>query len=265
MYAAARGPASLLLVARASLLLEDEDLLERVPAVKHLGGLGDARRRTATARDDANIVVRRALLTSSLNETARVGQPRVGGSRAWIHDGGGGGRASRDRRFFIPGLATMDSDKYHDGAARPTSMDPEAGSVGPTRRRWAVLGAFSFLSGLNNFIWISFAPVRSATVGYYGVSGDAVDWLSMIFMAAYPIVFLPCSYYVEKDAASLQSGLRISALMNCVGAGLRWLSCAGHSFALVFCGQTICAAAQGFTLGAPPRLAALWFPEEGEH
>ena len=72
----------------------------------------------------------------------------------------------------------MDSDKYHDGAARPTSMDPEAGSVGPTRRRWAVLGAFSFLSGLNNFIWISFAPVRSATAGYYGVSGDAVDWLS---------------------------------------------------------------------------------------
>ncbi|KAH8071791.1 hypothetical protein JL721_4300 [Aureococcus anophagefferens] len=42
---------------------------------------------------------------------------------------------------------------------------------------------------------------------------------------------------------------------------MRWGSCASHSFALVFLSQTVCAMAQGFSLGAPPRIAALWFPE----
>ena len=138
--------------------------------------------------------------------------------------------------------------------------EPETG-VGPTATRWPVLFAFSFLSGLNNFMWIEFAPVRSATASYYGVSGDDVDWLSMIYMAIYPVVFLPCSFFIEKDARSLQRGLRISAAMNCAGAAMRWGSCASHSFALVFLGQTVCAVAQGFSLGAPPRIAALWFPE----
>ena len=137
--------------------------------------------------------------------------------------------------------------------------EPETG-VGPTATRWPVLFAFSFLSGLNNFMWIEFAPVRSATASYYGVSGDDVDRLSMIYMAIYPVVFLPCSFFIEKDARSLQRGLRISAAMNCAGAAMRWGSCASHSFALVFLGQTVCAMAQGFSLGAPPRIAALWFP-----
>ena len=150
----------------------------------------------------------------------------------------------------------------------PTAADAPAAAeappdeaVGPTRARWGVLFAFSLLTALNCMMWITFAPVRSQTARFYGVSGDLVDWLSMIFMALYPVVFAPMSWYIETGPVALQRGLRVSAAMNVVAALLRYLSAAPRSFALLFAGQALGSAAQGFTLGAPPRVAALWFDE----
>ena len=143
-------------------------------------------------------------------------------------------------------------------AEAPPSPDE---AVGPTRARWGVLFAFSLLTALNCMMWITFAPVRSQTARFYGVSGDLVDWLSMIFMALYPVVFAPMSWYIETGPVALQRGLRVSAAMNVVAALLRYLSAAPRSFALLFAGQALGSAAQGFTLGAPPRVAALWFDE----
>ena len=119
-------------------------------------------------------------------------------------------------------------------AEAPPSPDE---AVGPTRARWGVLFAFSLLTALNCMMWITFAPVRSQTARFYGVSGDLVDWLSMIFMALYPVVFAPMSWYIETGPVALQRGLRVSAAMNVVAALLRYLSAAPRPFALLFAGQ----------------------------
>jgi len=113
--------------------------------------------------------------------------------------------------------------------------------IGGTPRRWIVLLSFSFLSGLNSLMWITFAPVRAGSIAYYGVSGDAIDWLSMIYMAMYPFVFAPASWYIETGSVALQRGLRASAALNVIGAFIRYLS--------------------AFTLGAPPQISGLWFEE----
>lgn len=132
--------------------------------------------------------------------------------------------------------------------------------VGPTPRRWAVLAAFSSLSALNCMTWIAFAPCRNGAMAYYNVSGVAIDWLSMVFMVSYPVVFAPMLWYIENGGPSLMRGLRMSAFLTFVGAVVRFM--AGSNFVVLAIGQTICATAQGFTLAAPPRLAGLWF---GEH
>ena len=143
--------------------------------------------------------------------------------------------------------------------AKPSDVTVE---VGPTMQRWVVLGAFCSLSMTNSLMWISFAPVRAGTASYYGVAGDTVDWLSMIFMAVYPFVFAPMSWYIENGGAALQMGLRLSAFLNLIGSVVRWYSAYDRSFYMLFTGQTIGAIAQGFTLGAPPRISGLWFAED---
>ena len=145
------------------------------------------------------------------------------------------------------------------GEAKPSDVTVE---VGPTMQRWAVLLAFCSLSMTNALMWISFAPVRAGTASYYGVAGDTVDWLSMIFMAIYPFVFAPMSWYIENGGFALQMGLRTSAFLNVIAGVVRWYSAYNHSFYMLFAGQTIGAIAQGFTLGAPPRISGLWFAED---
>lgn len=133
--------------------------------------------------------------------------------------------------------------------------------IGGTPRRWIVLLSFSFLSGLNSLMWITFAPVRAGSIAYYGVSGDAIDWLSMIYMAMYPFVFAPASWYIETGSVALQRGLRASAALNVIGAFIRYLSAIHGNFSLLFVGQCIVSSAQAFTLGAPPQISGLWFEE----
>ncbi|CAJ0578392.1 unnamed protein product, partial [Mesorhabditis spiculigera] len=58
-------------------------------------------------------------------------------------------------------------------------------------------------------------------------------------------------------------GLRVSILLgaagNCIGAWIRIFSTTPDAFWITMIGQTIVGASQMFTLGAPPRLAAVWF------
>uniref|UniRef100_A0A183GSZ7 MFS domain-containing protein n=1 Tax=Heligmosomoides polygyrus TaxID=6339 RepID=A0A183GSZ7_HELPZ len=58
-------------------------------------------------------------------------------------------------------------------------------------------------------------------------------------------------------------GLRMSVLMggagNAIGAWIRVFSTNPNAFWITFVGQTIVGSSQMFTLGIPPRLAAVWF------
>lgn len=72
------------------------------------------------------------------------------------------------------------------------------GEVRVLRRRWLMLALFSVTSMANAAHWIMYAIIANIATKYYGVSDMAINWTSIVFMAAYvPLVF-PASWVIEK-------------------------------------------------------------------
>ncbi|CCD63886.1 putative MFS-type transporter C09D4.1 [Caenorhabditis elegans] len=129
------------------------------------------------------------------------------------------------------------------------------------RKRWVILVIFMFLSGSNGAQWIQYSIIANIISDYYKVSFQAVDWTSMIYMLTYILFFIPAAWLLDKWG--LRLSVLLGALGNCVGAWIKLLSTHPDSFWVTFVGQTIVGASQMFTLGIPPRLAAVWFgPDE---
>ncbi|KAK3580513.1 hypothetical protein CHS0354_001114 [Potamilus streckersoni] len=133
------------------------------------------------------------------------------------------------------------------------------------KRRWLILVLFVAFSFTNAYQWIHLNIIANVIVKFYNESlpGDsfqqetAIDWLSMIYMLAYIPLIFPASWLLDKK------GLKITvicgAFLNALGAGLKCASVAPDRFGVLMFSQTICAIAQIFILGIPPRLAAVWF------
>ncbi|TRY98120.1 hypothetical protein DNTS_028482 [Danionella cerebrum] len=125
------------------------------------------------------------------------------------------------------------------------------------RRRFAVLSVFSLYSLVNAFQWIQYSIITNIFVEFYKVPNIMIDWLSVVYMAAYVPLIFPATWLLDKK------GLRLTALL---GAGLNalgaWVKCAsvGPSlFWVTMAAQIICSVAQVFILGLPSRLASVWF------
>ncbi|XP_045524354.1 uncharacterized MFS-type transporter C09D4.1-like isoform X1 [Pieris brassicae] len=123
--------------------------------------------------------------------------------------------------------------------------------------RWLVLFIFVLYSASNSMQWIQYSIIQDTVVSYYGVPEIAVYWTSMIYMLAYIPLIFPASYLLDRT--NLRVTIIIGSFGNCVGAWLKVLSVRQDLFWLSFLGQTVCAFAQAFVLGIPPRLAAVWF------
>ncbi|CAL8316575.1 unnamed protein product [Merluccius merluccius] len=129
------------------------------------------------------------------------------------------------------------------------------------RRRFAVLGVFSLYSLVNAFQWIQYSIITDVFSGYYGVTGGQVDWLSIVYMAAYVPLIFPATWLLDRK------GLRLTALLgaglNCLGAWVKCASVGRHLFGVTVLAQVVCAVAQVFILGLPSRVASVWFgPKE---
>lgn len=124
-------------------------------------------------------------------------------------------------------------------------------------KRWFVLIIFIFLSASNGAQWIQYSIIANTIVDFYGVSYTAVDWTSMIYMLTYIFFFIPAAWLLDKYG--LRLSILLGALGNCLGAWVKILSTHPDGFWITFVGQTIVGASQMFTLGIPPKLAAVWF------
>ncbi|CAI2319246.1 unnamed protein product [Caenorhabditis sp. 36 PRJEB53466] len=139
---------------------------------------------------------------------------------------------------------------------KPEKLEPRV-----FKKRWLILAIFMFLSGSNGAQWIQYSIIANIISDYYGVSFQAVDWTSMIYMLTYIFFFIPAAWLLDKWG--LRLSVLLGALGNCVGAWIKLMSTHPDSFWVTFLGQTIVGASQMFTLGIPPRLAAVWFgPDE---
>ncbi len=122
--------------------------------------------------------------------------------------------------------------------------------------RWVVLGSYMFINMTVQIQWLTFAPIRSAAVVYYGVSGRWIDFLSMSYMFVFLIMSIPASYVI--DTRGIRTGIGIGAVLAGVSAIVKGFF--ADSFTMVLAGQLGLAAAQPFILNAVTALSGRWFP-----
>ncbi len=122
--------------------------------------------------------------------------------------------------------------------------------------RWVILGVYMFINLAIQIQWLTFAPIRSAAVIYYGVSGRWIDFLSMSYMFVFLVLSIPASFII--DTYGIKTGLGIASVLAGVSAMLK--GAYADSFAVVAAGQIGLAAAQPFVLNAVTALSGRWFP-----
>jgi cyanate permease len=122
--------------------------------------------------------------------------------------------------------------------------------------RWIMLLAFMFVAIVNQFMWITFAPVTGDAAKFYGVSDLSIGLLSMSFMVVYIFVSIPASWVIDKYGIRLAVG--IGAVLTGLFGLMRGL--VSSSYTLVLISQIGIAIGQPFILNAITKLAARWFP-----
>jgi len=124
--------------------------------------------------------------------------------------------------------------------------------------RWAILLAFMGIIAVNQLLWITFAPITSNAVEYYGVSELRIGLLSVIFMIVYILVSFPASWVI--DTYGLRIGVGIGAALTGIFGLARGLVASDYNLVLI--AQIVIAIGQPFILNAVTTVAARWFPME---
>lgn len=127
-----------------------------------------------------------------------------------------------------------------------------------TSYRWVVLAAFCAITAVMQLQWLTFAPVAREARALYGVSGLAVDLLSLSFMIVFLFASLPVSWWI--DARGVRFAVRVGAALTAF-FGLMKGVCA-ESYAAVLVAQIGLSVAQPFALNATTKLVHEWFPLE---
>ena len=105
-------------------------------------------------------------------------------------------------------------------------------------------------------LWISFAPVRSLAIIFYGVDALSIDLLAMSFMIVYiPITFLS-TWIIHKYGFKIGAG--IGAIIAGIFGILRFVAFDDYLIVLLF--QIGVGVGQPFILNAVTKLSANWFP-----
>jgi MFS family permease len=122
--------------------------------------------------------------------------------------------------------------------------------------RWVVLLSFMFIVGMNQLLWITFAPITGTAAQFYHTSDLVIGLLSMSFMAVYIVLVIPSAWMI--DTLGFRTAVGVGAVLTAFFALTRGLFAA--SFPLVFASQIGIAFGQPLVVGAVTKVAAAWFP-----
>ena len=64
--------------------------------------------------------------------------------------------------------------------------------------RWIMLLVYMLIVGVNQMLWITFAPVTAEATQYYHASDLQIGMLSMSFMIVFIIVSIPASWIIDR-------------------------------------------------------------------
>lgn len=124
--------------------------------------------------------------------------------------------------------------------------------------RWVVLLSFMAITAVNQFLWITFAPITERAAQFYGVSDLSIGLLSLSFMVVYIIVSIPASWIIDNYGFRWAVGL--GAVLTGVFGLTRGLLADSYTWVLV--SQIGIAIGQPLVLNAVTTVAARWFPIE---
>src|SRR5512143_59746 len=122
--------------------------------------------------------------------------------------------------------------------------------------RWVVLLSYMAIVAVNQMLWITFAPVTTQAVQFYGVSDLAIGLLSLSFMLVYILVSFPAAWVIDKYV--IRAGVGLGAILTVAFGIMRGL--VGNNSAWVLVAQIGIAIGQPFVLNAITTVAARWFP-----
>ena len=123
--------------------------------------------------------------------------------------------------------------------------------------RWIVLLLFFFTNIISQILWVSFIPVTSLAMKFYGVDEFSIILLSLIFLIVYiPVTFI-AAWLIDKF--DFKIGASIGSLFMGVFGFLRYFADNNYIFVLIF--QIGIAIAQPFLLNTITKLSANWFSE----
>jgi len=119
---------------------------------------------------------------------------------------------------------------------------------------WLTIAAFASVCAGTQLLWLTYAPIDTATAHHYGVSVSAVGWLAEIFPLLYVVLAIPAGRLLDaRFRPALLSG---GALMAAGGV----LRLGGQTFAWAMAGQLAVAVAQPVVLSAMGKVSADYLP-----
>jgi len=125
-----------------------------------------------------------------------------------------------------------------------------------TQHPWRVVAAYAFVASASQMLWLTFAPITTATAHHFHVSESAVGWLSEVFPLIYVVLAIPAGMLLDRwFRPALIAGAMLSALGGVVRLG-------GDSFSWALAGQVLVAFGQPLVLNAITKLASEYLPPE---
>ena len=122
------------------------------------------------------------------------------------------------------------------------------------RAHWWVVAAYAAVTGANQMLWLTFAPLTTEAATHYGVSVDAIGWLSELFPLLYVILAIPGGLALDRW---FRPALGLGVALNALGAVVRVVS---PAYPGVLAGQLLIAVAQPLLLAALPRVVEAAVP-----
>jgi predicted MFS family arabinose efflux permease len=112
------------------------------------------------------------------------------------------------------------------------------------KRSWGVVAAYGLVASASQMLWLTFAPITTASAHHFHVSEDTVGWLSEVFPLVYVLLSIPAGMALDRwFRSSLLAGAAITAFGGLVRLG-------GVSFEWALAGQILVAIGQPLVLNA---------------
>jgi predicted MFS family arabinose efflux permease len=116
------------------------------------------------------------------------------------------------------------------------------------------VAAYGLLAASTQLLWLTFAPLTTASAHHYHVSETAIGWLAEIFPLFYVVLALPAGRLLDR---SFHRWLGVGAVLSAVGGLVRL---AGPDFAWALIGQVLVATGQPLVLNAVTKVAGEHLP-----